>query len=139
MVLGGHGWGGVLCRIFPINSLLTVCKHFGIRAYHYTNMGYMWAACPIRRHFAARKKVEKFLNTPLRINAAFGRLVAFPRKREHPFGLWKLNHPRVVSTGAYVLVDRRYLQVDYLDEKRIRQSPNNCKRNRRGDTGGAYE
>ena len=29
----------------------------------------------------AEKKMKKFLNTPLRINAAFDRLVAFPRKR----------------------------------------------------------
>ena len=28
-----------------------------------------------------KKKMKKFLNTPLRINAVFDRLVAFPRKR----------------------------------------------------------
>ena len=28
-----------------------------------------------------------------------------------------------------MLVGRQYLQVDYLDEKRTMQSPNNCKRN----------
>lgn len=70
MVLGGHGWGGVLCRIFPtkkisINSLLTVCKHFGIRAHHYTNMGHIWAVCTIRRQIDARKKNEKKLKSPL--------------------------------------------------------------------------
>ena len=61
MVLGGHRWGGVLCRIFPTNSLLTVCQHFGMRAYHCTH-GHMGI-----RPFHPPKKIEKILNTPLRI------------------------------------------------------------------------
>ena len=69
MVLGGYGWGGVLCRIFPtkkisINSYLTVCKHFGIRAHHYTNMGYICAVCPLRRHFRPPKKKLKKTQIP---------------------------------------------------------------------------
>lgn len=73
-VLGGHGWGGVLCRIFPtkkisINSYLTVCKHYGIRAHHYTNMGYICAVCPLRRHFRRRKKVEKKTQIPPCVSA----------------------------------------------------------------------
>ena len=79
-VLGGHGWGGVLCRIFPtkkisINSLLTVCKHYGIRAHHYTNMGHIYV---LYAHSAAisppKKKLKKNQNPPLRIRTAYGRL-----------------------------------------------------------------
>ena len=76
MVLGGHGWGGVLCRIFPtkkilINSYLTVGKHYGIRAHHYTNMGCIRAVCTIRPPICPRKKVEKNQNTPLRISTDY--------------------------------------------------------------------
>ena len=88
-VLGGHGWGGVLCRIFPtkkisINSYLTVCKHYGIRAHHYTNMGHIWAVCTICCQIAARKKMKKNSNPPLRISAAYGIICGVSGKQGFP-------------------------------------------------------
>ena len=35
---------------------------------------YIWAVCPICRHFAARKKMKKNQNTPLHISAGCDRL-----------------------------------------------------------------
>ena len=66
------GWGiasNFSDKKISINSLLTVGEHYGIRAHHYTNMGYIWAVCPIAAIFRPPKKMKKFLNTPLRISA----------------------------------------------------------------------
>ena len=71
--LGDMGGVGYCVEFFrqknTLNSLLTVGEHYGIRAYHYTNMGYIWAVCQSATIFARRKKMKKFLNTPLRISA----------------------------------------------------------------------
>lgn len=48
--------------------MLTVRRRSGIRAYHYTYGHNTYGHTAI---FRRRKKIEKFLNTPLRINAAF--------------------------------------------------------------------
>ena len=74
MVLGGHGWGGVLCRIFPtkkisINSYLTVSKHYGIRAHHYTYGPYICAVCPLRPPICPRKKKLKKTQIPPCVSA----------------------------------------------------------------------
>ena len=73
--LGDMGGVGYCVEFFRqkilINSYLTVGKHYGIRAHHYTNMGYIRAVCTIRRQFAARKKMKKNQNTPLRISADY--------------------------------------------------------------------
>ena len=90
-VLGGHGWGGVLRRIFPIkNTRKLFVDSLPTLWYTRAPASHICIMCAIsKRAFTLwpfrqpEKKIEKSSNTPLRINAAFGRLVAFPRKREH--------------------------------------------------------
>ena len=73
------------------------------------NKGYIWAVCPIAAIKKKKKKWKKFLNTPLRINAVFDRLVAFPRKREQSFVLWKLQAARKKDWMRWLRDDaRRY-------------------------------
>ena len=72
MVLGGHGWGGVLCRIFPtknidkllIDSMLTL---WYTRASLYQYGLYTGGVYNPPAISPAEKKVEKNQNTPLRI------------------------------------------------------------------------
>ena len=77
--MGGVGYCAELSRQkLLVNSYLTVGEHYGIRAHHYTNMGYIWRAAaempPIRR----RKKIGKklicsFAKTNVKILYIFSR------------------------------------------------------------------
>ena len=78
------GWG--IVQNYPdkkilVNSYLTVGEHYGIRARIIYNMYNIWRAAAEMPPIRCRKKIEKNQNTPLRISAAYGRLLAFPRKK----------------------------------------------------------
>ena len=83
----------------------------------------------------AEKKIEKFSNTPLRIKTDCDIICGVETTTGQSIVLWKLDHPHVVSTGAYALVGRQYLQVDYLDEKRTRK----CSKQPQAYNGRRYE